>query len=163
MTVPRTESPSDARIPAWAGLAARLAVGLVLVVSGTFKASAPAEEFSVVIEAYGLVPPDMSLTLAACLPWLELWVGFALICGYLTRLTSLAAEGMFLAFIGAILSTKIRGIELPDCGCFGGGFDPKPNVTLLMDAGFAFLAYLSFKKGGALWSMDNWALEAQKS
>lgn len=140
-----------------AGLIARLAIGGVLIVAGTSKLSAPPEEFAVVIESYDLVSPDAAQTLAAFLPWGELLLGFALIFGFFTPAASLLSGAMFVSFIGALLSTKARGIELPNCGCFGGSFHPKPSVTMLMDAVLVLAAYAAFFHGSRLWSLDNWA------
>lgn len=144
-------------IPSWGPTAARLALGLVFVVSGTMKAAAPPEEFSVVIEAYDLVPQDAALTLATFLPWVELLAGFSLLFGYFNSAAAGLAGGMLLTFIGAILSTKAKGIELPNCGCFGGGFHPSPSVTMVMDVGLAALAVFVFLKGPGRLSLDNWA------
>lgn len=145
------------RPPGWAGLMARLALGGVLAAAGTLKAAAPAEEFALVLEAYPIIPQQMTLTLAAFLPWIELLVGFSLMAGYLTRQAALAAAALLLSFIAALVSAKVRGIALPHCGCFGAGFHPSPDATLLMDSGLALFAYLSYKAGASLASLDNWA------
>jgi len=143
----------------WAvlGLIARLAIGGVLIVAGASKLSSPPEEFAVVIESYELVSPDAAQSLAALMPWGELVLGFALVFGFWTPAASIAAGAMFVTFIGAILSTKARGIELPNCGCFGGSFHPRPTVTMLMDVGLLLAAYAAFFHGSRLWSLDNWA------
>ncbi|NNN05992.1 MAG: DoxX family membrane protein, partial [Elusimicrobia bacterium] len=83
-------------------LAARLAVGAVLVYAGAAKASAPAEEFANVIVSYGLVGPDLALPLAAFLPWIELAVGWALVLGVGARAASAAAAAMFAMFVFAL-------------------------------------------------------------
>ena len=143
----------------WAvvGLIARLAIGGVLIVAGASKLSAPPEEFAVVIESYELVSPDAAQTLAAFMPWCELILGFALILGYFTSAASAAAGAMLATFVGAIVSTKARGIDLPNCGCFGGSFHPKPTETLAMDLVLLLAAYAAYFHGSRLWSLDNWA------
>ena len=141
----------------WLGLAARVVLGAVLIVSGATKTSAPKEEFAVVIEAYDLVPADAAQTLSALLPWAELTLGFALVFGFLTPLSSAAGGLMMLVFIGAILSTKARGIELPNCGCFGGKIHPPPLVTAAIDAVLVILAAAAWRFGGERLSLDNWA------
>lgn len=141
----------------WPALLARVAVGLLLIVTGALKAAAPKEEFSVVIESYDLVPQGMSLALAAFLPWVELIIGWSLLLGYFTQEAAGAAFGMFVTFLGAIASTKLRGINLPNCGCFGGAFHPPLWVTMLLDAVLASLSFLAFKKAPAGPSLDNWA------
>ena len=142
--------------PAWAGLAARVLGGAVLIVAGTLKAAAPAEEFAVVIEAYHLVSPDAALSLATFMPWAELLVGYSLIFGYLTRPAAIAAALLQLSFIGALAWTKAQGIELPNCGCFGAGWHPSPGTTMALDAVLTVLAYVSLRSGSSLLSLDNW-------
>jgi len=141
----------------WLGLAARVLVGLVFIVSGALKAAAPAEEFALVIESYDLVrSADLILVMATFLPWLEVIAGFALVFGYLARPAAAAAGGMLLAFVAAILSTKFRGLELPNCGCFGWGFHPSPSQALVMDALLSAAAAQAFRRGAELLSLDNW-------
>ena len=142
------------------GLAARVIVGAVLVAAGTFKASAPAEEFALIIQSYHLefISTDMARSLAVFLPWLELFLGYSLILGYMTRWASIAAAGLFSCFVGALLSLKARGIELPNCGCFGvRGFHPSPTVTLCMDVVLLAALYLAFTRGETAPSLDKWA------
>jgi len=142
---------------AWLGLAARMAIGLVFVVSGTFKAAAPAEEFALVIDYYRLIgSQDLILVLSTFLPWIEVVVGFALIFGFVTRAAAIAAGGMFLAFIIAVISTKARGIELPNCGCFGFGWHPSATQTLIMDSLLSLASIQVFRQGERIWSLDNW-------
>ncbi|MDD5656861.1 MAG: DoxX family membrane protein [Elusimicrobia bacterium] len=151
------DRPIGAAPGSWAGLLARLVLGLVFVASGTMKASAPAEEFALVIEYYRLVPSaDLILIIAAFLPWFELLTGYALILGFLVRPAALAAGAMNLVFILAILSTKARGLELPNCGCFGWGLHPTPNQTLALDFFLAAAAVQAFRKGAVRLSLDNW-------
>ncbi|MFA6002766.1 MAG: MauE/DoxX family redox-associated membrane protein [Elusimicrobiota bacterium] len=141
----------------WLGIAARMLVGLVLVMSGTYKAAAPPEEFALVIDAYRMIPSaDLIQAMAVFLPWLELLVGFALILGYFTRHCAVAAAGMFGVFITAILSIKLRGIDLPNCGCFGFGFHPQPLQTAIMDALLFGAALLAYRHGPDRLSLDNW-------
>ena len=143
--------------PDWAGVAARVALGLLFIVSGAMKASTPAEEFSVVIESYQILPVDMCLTLATFLPWFELLIGYALLSGCMTKKAAVAGGGLLLCFIGAIASTKLRGIELPNCGCFGMRFHPSTTMTLAMDTFMAGIAVLAYQKGDSRLSLDRWA------
>lgn len=146
-----------AAIPDGAVLAARLAAGALLVYSGALKASAPAEEFAVVIETYQLLPPGSATTLAALLPWAEILLGWALLLGWMTRAAAAGAAGLFGMFVLALLSTKARGIDLPNCGCFGGVIMPKPSVMIVIDLVLLGLAVLAFRRGPAGPSLDNWS------
>lgn len=141
----------------WAGLAARVLLGCVLVFSGASKRAAPPEEFQVVIEAYDLVPLDAARTLSRFLPWIELAVGFSLLLGFETQLAALAGGAMMATFVAAILSTKARGMELPNCGCFGGRISLPPLVTAGVDTLLIAAAALAFKAGRERLSLDNWA------
>jgi uncharacterized membrane protein YphA (DoxX/SURF4 family) len=149
-------APSRGRT-AWLGLVARLLLGLMFVVSGASKRSAPAEEFAVVIENYDLVSTDAAQSVSALLPWVELLVGFALIFGFLTPQASAAAGAMLLVFVLALLSTKARGLDLPNCGCFGGRFHPAPMTMAALDALMTGAAFLSLRHGAKRLSLDNWA------
>lgn len=142
---------------AWAGLAARLILGGVLIFAGASKTAGPTEEFAVVIESYDVLPTDASQTAAAFLPWLELALGYALVFGWLTKPAAGAAGALLAAFLLAMLSTKARGIELPNCGCFGAGFHAPLWVTMSMDALLLAGAFAAFKGGASLLSLDNWA------
>jgi uncharacterized membrane protein YphA (DoxX/SURF4 family) len=141
----------------WLGLAARVLVGLIFVFAGTLKAAAPAEEFALIIENYGLITSrDLILTMAAFLPWFEVIFGFALVFGFLTRAAAAAIGGMVLAFAGAILYTKVYHIRLPNCGCFGFGFHPSPSQELALNGLWAACAVQAFRRGGERLSLDNW-------
>ncbi|MEK7859680.1 MAG: MauE/DoxX family redox-associated membrane protein [Elusimicrobiota bacterium] len=161
MKEPRAPSaPPTPRLPAWSGLAGRFVVGLVLVISGSMKAAAPPEEFSIVIEGYQLLrSQDLILMLATFMPWAEVVLGFALIFGYLTRAAAASAGALLLVFIGALLSAKARGLYLPNCGCFGAGFHPTPLMAIGIDAVLVGFALLAYRSGTLILSLDNWCGE----
>lgn len=153
------KTPVEAPAPdwGWPGLAVRLAAGGLLVFAGALKASAPAEEFAVVIEGYNLLPPDAAGTLAVFLPWVELLVGWSLVWGFRARAAAAAAAALYAAFALAVASALARGIYLPDCGCFGMGFHPPPAATLALDLLLLGGLILTLKKGGSSLSLDKWA------
>ncbi len=157
MTPPARKGLPDA-VPAWMGLLSRVSVGVVLIVAGTMKAAAPAEEFALVIQYYHL--PFLSMNaipaLAAFLPWVELYVGWCLVAGYLTRQAAAAAGVLLFSFFAALASVKLRGIPLPNCGCFGGAFHPSITQGLLMDLFLIGLAFLAYRVGSLSLSLDNW-------
>lgn len=141
----------------WPGLAVRLAAGGLLVFAGALKASAPSEEFAVVIDAYGLVSTDAAMTLAVFLPWIELILGWALVLGWQVRWMALGAAGLFAGFCLFLGSALARGLYLPDCGCFGMGFHPPPAATLVVDVLLLAGLTLLLKKGARAYSLDKWA------
>ena len=66
---------------------------------------------------------------------------------------------MFACFLGALISTKARGIELPNCGCFGAIFHVPLLATMIMDAFMLAAAGVSFSRGAQRLSLDNWSAE----
>jgi len=139
-----------------AAIAARLAVGAVLVYAGASKAAGPAEEFAYIISAYDVIPKDFTVLAAALMPWIELFVGWALILGFQARLAAAASGALFLAFLGAVGSTVLRGIVLPNCGCFGEAIHLSPLQAFLMDACLLALCWLAWRMGPGPASLDSW-------
>jgi uncharacterized membrane protein YphA (DoxX/SURF4 family) len=98
----------------------RAGIGAVFIWSGVTKLLAP-QQFSILIDAYGLIPQTFTLPAAWGLSSLELLAGLGLIWDVRWALT--AITGLLLMFI-LVLSYGI-GIGLDvDCGCFGPG-DPE--------------------------------------
>lgn len=144
------------RLKAPLGLLGRLVVGAVLVYAGAGKAAGPSEEFALVISYYRLLPRDMVMTTAALLPWVEVLVGWALLLGAFTRVAAGAAGALFGFFLLALTSVLARGIELPNCGCFGDALHFTIPQALLFDAVMLALCGLAWHRGDAL-SLDKWA------
>ena len=119
-------------------------MGIVLVYAGAAKAAGPAEEFAYIISAYDVIPRDFTLPAAALMPWIELFVGWALILGFQTRLAAAAAGVIFLAFVGAVGSTVLRGINLPNCGCFGDSLHLTAVQAFAMDLCMTGLCWLCY-------------------
>jgi len=145
------------KIPPAVGLAARLIVGGVLVYAGATKAAGPSEEFAIVIGSYDLMSKDMVLTAATFLPWAELLIGWALILGFQLRVAAAAAGALFAAFLFALINVKAKGIELPNCGCFGDAIHFTPVQALLFDSFLVSLCFLAWRSAPASWSLDSWA------
>lgn len=140
----------------WLGLLGRLIVGGVLVYAGAGKAAGPSEEFALVIAYYQLLPRDMVMTVAAFLPWVEVFIGWALLLGVFTRVAAGAACALFGFFLLALLSVLARGIELPNCGCFGDALHFTIPQALLFDSVMLALCWFALRHAGLL-SLDKWA------
>ena len=140
----------------WLSVAARLLVGGVFVYAGLGKASAPAEEFAAVIEAYAILPPDWTLPFAQALPWLELIFGAYLIAGLWTRWAAVAVGTMSGMFVFALGSILWRHIPLENCGCFGQGFHLDPRLGVLFDLGLLACALWIARSPRSRWSADRW-------
>jgi uncharacterized membrane protein YphA (DoxX/SURF4 family) len=138
-------------------LAARLVIGGVLIYAGATKAAGPAEEFAYVISAYGMLPPDALPLAARLLPWTELLLGWALLLGWQARAAATAAGALFAVFLFALIGTKARGIELPNCGCFGDGVHFTMSQTIAMDSCLLLLAWVLRGAPASRAALDAWA------
>ncbi|UPT76139.1 MAG: DoxX family protein [Elusimicrobiota bacterium] len=126
-----------------------------MVYAGATKAAGPAEEFAIIIGSYDLLPRDMVLSAAALLPWAELLIGWALILGLRLRLAAAAAGALFCGFLFALITVKAKGIQLPNCGCFGDAIHFTPVQAMLFDSFLLALCFLAWKAPSAL-SLDRW-------
>jgi uncharacterized membrane protein YphA (DoxX/SURF4 family) len=140
-----------------AATAARLAVGAVMIAAGLSKAAAPAAEFALVIQTYGLLSPSLALPAAGILPWIEIALGWALVLGVETRLASAAAGGLFAVFLAALASVLVRGVPIPNCGCFGSLVHFSPAHAFLFDSVLVALCWTAFKGGPGRLSLDSWS------
>jgi uncharacterized membrane protein YphA (DoxX/SURF4 family) len=103
----------------WAATAARLLLGVVLVVAGALKLPDPAAEVRAV-RAYRLLSEGLAGPVAFGLPVLEIAVGLALLAGVFVRTAAIASAVLMVVFLAAVGSAWARGLQI-DCGCFGGG------------------------------------------
>ena len=137
-------------------LAARLIVGAVLIYAGASKAAGPVEEFAYVISAYDILPKDFVLPAAALMPWIELLVGWALLLGVQTRLAAAASGALFAAFLTTVGGTLLKGIALPNCGCFGDAVHLSPAQAFAMDLVLAGLCWYAYRESENPASLDSW-------
>lgn len=124
-------------------LAARLVLGVVLVVAGALKLPDPAAAERAV-RAYRLLPEAMVSPVAFGLPAVEIVVGLLLVVGFAVRAAAVAAVVLLVVFVAAIASAWARGLQI-DCGCFGGGGEVGAQDTAylseaLRDSGLLLLA-----------------------
>jgi uncharacterized membrane protein YphA (DoxX/SURF4 family) len=103
----------------WAATAARLLLGVILVVAGALKLPDPAAAVRAV-RAYRLLPEALVGPVAFGLPVLEIAVGLALLAGVFVRTAAIASALLMVVFLAAVGSAWARGLQI-DCGCFGGG------------------------------------------
>jgi uncharacterized membrane protein YphA (DoxX/SURF4 family) len=109
-----------------------------------------------VIGAYDLVPSSVALPMAGLLPWLELLVGWALVLGVEARAASAVAGTMTAVFLAAIGSVLVRGIQIPNCGCFGEGMHFTPAHAFVFDSLMAALCWMAFTAEPDPFSLDSW-------
>jgi putative oxidoreductase len=100
-----------------------IAVGLVFLYAAHEKIERP-EAFARAIYHYQLIGPNDILPallpnlLGVVLPWVEVLAGILLIRGLWRREAALLTAAMLIAFIVAVASTLVRGIDIENCGCF---------------------------------------------
>jgi len=142
-------------VPPALGLIARLLVGGVLIYAGATKAAGPSEEFAIIIGSYDILPREMIMTAAAFLPWVELVLGWSLVLGVRLREAAACAGALFGTFLLALASVKAKGIQLPNCGCFGDAVHFTPLQACLFDSVLLGLTWLAWKAPAPL-SLDSW-------
>lgn len=72
------------------------------------------------VRSFHLLGDPWAAWIAMGLPWLEILCGLGVVFGVCHRGALLLLIGSLLVFLGAIVSTWMRGIDI-DCGCFGEG------------------------------------------
>jgi putative oxidoreductase len=91
--------------------------GAVFVYAGILKARDPLQ-FANDLSNYHILPWSLGVRLAFYLPWLEILAGLALIFHRIFTGALVITGALILAFIGALIWTKMLGINVA-CGCFG--------------------------------------------
>lgn len=128
----------------WTERLIRLILGSLFIVAGVMKLRDP-KAFTVVIDAFGLVPGSVSENLAIVLPILEILAGLGLVFDFPMSLHTVT--GLLLIFIAILLYGIHLGLDI-DCGCYGpedvesrafGGLRLALYRDLAMSAGVLFL------------------------
>jgi uncharacterized membrane protein YphA (DoxX/SURF4 family) len=141
------------------GLVVRLGLAAVWLVSGAIKASDLNQTY-IAVQAYDLLPGEVSSVVAGALPFLELALGVLLLVGLGTRIVAVVSVVVLVAFIGAVAQSWARGLTI-DCGCFGGGGQVAPGQTqypqeIARDVGFLLLSAWLLVRPRSLASLDGW-------
>lgn len=100
----------------WLTVRTQIALGLFFVVAALPKLADP-PSFAHMIYNYRLAPGPLVNLSALVLPWAELLLGIALICGIWRRTAALLVGALLALFILAISVNLLRGNAI-DCGCF---------------------------------------------
>lgn len=142
------------------GLAARLILGVVLLVAGATKVGDLAGSVRAV-HAYQLLPYEVSTVVGSVLPFVEIVAGVLLVAGLATRLAAAVSAVLLVVFIGGIVSAWTRGLSI-DCGCFGSGGQltagqtPRYGVDLARDVALLAAALVLLVWPVTAWSVDGW-------
>src|ERR1051325_1124892 len=119
----------------WLPLLSRLLVGGTFVVAAGLELMAPAENFQAAINAFQLLPTGLERPVALTLPWIELIAGAFCLLGLYTRWSAFVLMGFLLLFTSALAWSRIKGIDLQHCGCFGRwDFVQTPGLLLARDS-----------------------------
>ncbi|PID98536.1 MAG: DoxX family protein [Actinomycetales bacterium] len=141
----------------WIGLAARLIVGIVLLVAGGLKI-VDIQGMQLAISAYQIFPLSIIKILSYIVPMAEIVLGLLLIVGLFTRLSAIGSAILFVGFIGIIASAAARGLTI-DCGCFGGGGEVENTKYLqeiIRDSALLALSIWLIWRPRSLASVDQW-------
>ncbi|HWD19563.1 MAG TPA: MauE/DoxX family redox-associated membrane protein [Verrucomicrobiae bacterium] len=143
-----------------AGAAARIFLGALFLYMGATKALHP-EAFLKLVRQYELTDNHLVLnTIAATLPWFEMYCGLLLICGVAVRGASLILALILMAFTAAIWQRglhleAVRGIPFCavkfDCGCGNGEVMVCHKIT--ENLGLILLSLWLFAGQGRLWAV----------
>jgi uncharacterized membrane protein YphA (DoxX/SURF4 family) len=99
----------------WAYKLFRCGLGVIFIYAGTLKLLEP-KTFAALIEAYGIVPEALLVTLAISLAALEVTAGIGLLFDIKGSLAVIT--GLLILFIGILGYGIWMGLDV-DCGCFG--------------------------------------------
>jgi len=116
----------SARVNGLGVLTLRVAVGILLVVAGAFKAHDGPSATAASIAGYRLLSPAIVGPLGVALPYAEIILGGYLCAGLFTRTAAIIASAQFAIFSGAVASLVVRRLPA-DCGCFGSGIPTPPS------------------------------------
>jgi uncharacterized membrane protein YphA (DoxX/SURF4 family) len=102
-------------------LVLRYAIGALFLYSGFSKVVNPPEYFEVVIGFYRIFPPSLIPIIARTMPWIEFIFGAFLFLGYWTRGAASILAVSTCLFQLVLAQALMRGLDINECGCFGGG------------------------------------------
>jgi uncharacterized membrane protein YphA (DoxX/SURF4 family) len=106
----------DALTHPWLTVRTQIALGLFFVVAALPKIADP-PSFAHMIYNYRILPGPLVNLAALVMPWAELLMGVALICGIWRRTAAVLVGALLAVFIVAIAFNLLRGNAI-DCGCF---------------------------------------------
>lgn len=147
----------------WAGLAARLILGIGLFVAGALKVGRLDQNVTQVA-LYQIPMPDWAVTVIGyAQPFVEMAVGALLIIGLFTRVAAVLGTVAMAVFIFGIVWAWSHGLQI-DCGCFsiGGelpeGAETKYVQDILRDLGFIVCGVWLWLRPASALALDTWLL-----
>lgn len=106
----------DALTHPWLTVRTQIALGVFFVAAALPKIADP-PSFAHMVYNYRLLPGPLVNLTALAMPWAELMLGIALVCGIWRRTAASLVGALLLLFIVAISVNLLRGNAI-DCGCF---------------------------------------------
>jgi uncharacterized membrane protein YphA (DoxX/SURF4 family) len=100
----------------WLTVRTQIALGLFFVVAALPKIADP-PSFAHMVYNYRLLPGPLVNLASLTMPWAELLMGVALICGIWRKTSATLVGALLVVFIVAISINLLRGNAI-DCGCF---------------------------------------------
>ncbi|MBC8283410.1 MAG: hypothetical protein H8E32_06310 [Nitrospinae bacterium] len=126
-------------------LGLRLFIASVLLLTGVGKLL-DVQGFIKVIDTYRVVPTFLQPVIAVFMVVVELKIAENLYRKISLKFTALAATVLHFGFTLLAIFTLLRGIEVPNCGCFGVFWArPLTYITVIEDIFMVGVCFLLFK------------------
>lgn len=122
-------------------LIARLVIGVVFIMFGMDKISAP-KDFAMSIMKYEMMPVAFVNVFALILAWLEVIVGICMVLGVRIKANALIIGALNVMFMTAISYALIAGLNI-NCGCSANS-KPISFYKLIEDGIYLALAVLVY-------------------
>lgn len=94
----------------------RVILGFLFLYAALDKITNP-QKFAEIIYNYRLLPVELLNLCAVVVPWLEAFIGLALLLGIWVETAAFLLSGITVFFIILIISAILRGLDI-ECGCF---------------------------------------------
>jgi putative oxidoreductase len=121
----------------YVALAWKMLLAFIFLVSGVQKLLYPYDFLSAVC-TYEIMGPTYCVFTAAVLPWVELFVGFAILGNIFPYGSLFIALSLTVIFLAAQMSVIIRSLNIT-CGCFGPTHSGLIGYSTLLRTGCLFL------------------------
>ena len=95
----------------------RVILGAIFVFAGISKLIDP-QTFLKMIQQLGIIPSWLIIPSGTVVVQAEIWLGFAMIAGFRTRLAIKGLSGLIVVFLTVVSFAIIHGGST-ECGCFG--------------------------------------------
>ena len=106
------------RIRHWLFHCLRIFIGLILGLTALGK-GLDLPGFAAVVGTYQVFPEFLWLPIATGMTLLEVLLAGVLLSGYAIRRAALGSSILHLSFTGWAVLALVRGLDIPNCGCFG--------------------------------------------